>query len=102
VLVRGVAVSCNHNNVIPPDRTILGAELRLRGTRFFGSTPLVNGTRIILDMVRHRDAVPTHSTLMAVCHPFARCCCWFCLRSLFSVLCGLPCACLDVVACSLQ
>jgi hypothetical protein len=45
------AVSCYHNNIIPPDRTIVGAELRLRGTRFFGSTPLVNGTFIVVDMV---------------------------------------------------
>jgi hypothetical protein len=45
-------VSCNHNNIIPDGRTILGATLKLRGSRIFGRSPLRDGNWIQLDMVR--------------------------------------------------
>jgi hypothetical protein len=46
-------VSCYHNNIVPPTRDILGAELVLRGSRVYGITPFLNGSCITqVDMVR--------------------------------------------------
>jgi hypothetical protein len=52
-------VSCYHNSIIPKDRTIREARLRMRVNRVFGFNPFTNGTdvRVTMDMVRQTHTV---------------------------------------------
>jgi hypothetical protein len=46
-------VSCYHNSIVPPNRSILGAKLIMHASRIFGVNPFANGSCVTqVDMVR--------------------------------------------------
>ena len=48
-------VSCTHGGIIPGNRTVLSAQLRLRTSRVFGPNPFTSyGVKLQVDMVRAR------------------------------------------------